>query len=156
MFTNFFSKVLPDLLLQNLLLKMFGYFKIPLIGYTGAKLLEVSSESVKLVIPYKRRNLNHLNSLYFGALAVGADLVVGYIAFFLAFAEGRPLSFVFKSIKGEFLLRAEEDTVFICKHVRVIKEAAEQTLRDGKRVNLTIPVTAYQKVIRRAFTLNLS
>lgn len=136
---------LPELLLQNIVLRIFGIFQIPLIGYTGARLVEVSDESIKLLIPHRRRNLNHMRSIYFGALAVGADLVVGYIAFFIAFVENRPLTFVFKGMKANFLWRAEEDALFVCDEVQRVRNAAEQTLKDGERVNLTVPVRVYQR-----------
>ena len=61
-------------------LYLLGKFKIPMIGYTGLKLIEITDATTKVKIKLKRRTKNHLNSMYFGALAIGADgagVVVG-------------------------------------------------------------------------------
>lgn len=73
-------------LLKQIKWKLFllGKFKIPLLGFTGVKLIGISDSSVEVKIRLRRRTKNHLNSMYFGALAIGADVAGGIHAFYFA------------------------------------------------------------------------
>ena len=64
----------------NLYLKIFGITKIPLLFFCRPKIIELDSKVVEIKIPLKRRTKNHLNSMYFGALSVGADITGGFLA----------------------------------------------------------------------------
>ena len=55
----------------NLGLRAFGFFKVPMIFWSGASVTELTDQRCVVTIPLKRRNRNHLKSMYFGALAVG-------------------------------------------------------------------------------------
>ncbi len=55
----------------NLYLNLFGFSKVPLIWLCHPKIIAIDSEHVEVRIPLRRRTKNHLNSMYFGALAVG-------------------------------------------------------------------------------------
>ena len=66
------------------LLFLLGRVKIPLIGYTNPKLLSIDAQSVRVRIKLRRRTKNHLNSMYFGALAVGADIAGGIQVFYFS------------------------------------------------------------------------
>ena len=56
------------------LLFLLGFVKIPMIRFTNPKLLAIDDNSVRVKIKLRRRTKNHLNSMYFGALSVGADI----------------------------------------------------------------------------------
>ncbi|NOF59269.1 DUF4442 domain-containing protein, partial [Vibrio cholerae] len=72
--------MLSPLAKANLCLNLFGFFKVPLIWACRPKILSLNDQAVEVRIPLKRRNKNHLNSMYFGVLAVGADVAGGYMA----------------------------------------------------------------------------
>ena len=78
---------------------LLGLFKIPLIGYVKPKVIQVDATTVKVKIRIRRRTKNHLNSMYFGALAIGADVAGGVHAFYFAEEQGRKVSFAFKGMK---------------------------------------------------------
>ena len=59
-----------------------GLIRIPIIGFVRPKLIVVNSEQIIVSISLRRRTKNHLNSMYFGALAVGADVAAGMLAFY--------------------------------------------------------------------------
>jgi hypothetical protein len=63
---------------------LLGLFKIPLLFYVSPKIIEISPDSCIIKIKLRRRTKNHLNSMYFGAMAVGADVAVGLHAFYLS------------------------------------------------------------------------
>ncbi|EGU61037.1 hypothetical protein VINI7043_19073 [Vibrio nigripulchritudo ATCC 27043] len=83
----------------NLYLQIFGFSKVPLIWLCRPKILNIDEQSVEVRIPLRRRTKNHLNSMYFGALAIGADLAGGFMAMGKAQERGGKVSLAFKAVK---------------------------------------------------------
>lgn len=135
----------PNLSLKSFNRKLFllGFFKIPMIWYVKPRLLELNEERVVAKIRLRRRTKNHLNSMYFGALAVGADVAAGIFAFYFAELLGKKVSFAFKGINGEFIKRAESDITFVCDQGVLVQEAMNKSLESGERVNETVKVLAF-------------
>lgn len=127
----------------NWQLLLFGLFKIPLIGFVRPKIIELDSEQIVIRIRLKRRTKNHLNSLYFGAFAIGADLAGGFHAFWLGKKENRKISLAFKSLKAEFLKRAEGDVYFVSDAGSIIKSMFDKSVKTGERQTKEIPIVAY-------------
>ncbi|WP_028022269.1 PaaI family thioesterase [Enterovibrio calviensis] len=126
----------------NRMLKLFGFFKVPLIWYCRPKILVLNEERVQIRIPLKRRNKNHLNSMYFGVLAVGADVAGGFMAMSKSESRGKKISLAFKSVSAEFLKRPEADVVFTCDDGKLIDEMLDQTMASGERINQPVRITA--------------
>ncbi|MBV7296677.1 DUF4442 domain-containing protein [Enterovibrio paralichthyis] len=126
----------------NRMLKLFGFFKVPLIWYCRPRILQLDEEQVKVLIPLKRRTKNHLNSMYFGTLAVGADVAGGFMAMSKAEARGKRISLAFKAVTGEFLKRPEADVIFTCNDGKLIDKMLDETLATGERVNQPVRITA--------------
>jgi acyl-coenzyme A thioesterase PaaI-like protein len=114
---------------------LLGRFKIPMLGYTGLKLVEINDTMSIVKIRLKRRTKNHLNSMYFGALAVGADVAGGIHAFYFAQTHNRKVSFAFKGMSCEFIKRAESDCTFISKDGNKVESAILKSIATGDRVN---------------------
>lgn len=121
---------------------LLGLFKIPMVRFVRPQLLELNGETARIKIRLRRRTKNHLNSMYFGALAVGADLAAGLHAFYYAEQSTKKMSFAFKGVKGEFLMRAESDIVFESNEGGLIRSAVEEALKSGERVNQPINILA--------------
>lgn len=124
------------------MLFLLGFFKIPMIGYVRPKLIEVNEETVRVKIRLRRRTKNHLNSMYFGALSVGADIAGGIHVFYFSELVGKKVSFSFKGMKADFLKRAESDVIFESKDGNVIRSAMDESIETGERVNKTVFVNA--------------
>lgn len=122
---------------------LLGVFKIPLIGYVKPRIIQVDATTVKVKIRMRRRTKNHLNSMYFGALAVGADVAGGIHAFYFAESNGRKVSFAFKGMTAEFHKRAESDVTFVSNDGPVVQGAIEQSIATSDRVNDEVKVRAY-------------
>jgi hypothetical protein len=133
---------IPFLWRANFFLSAFGIFKVRLIWYTRAKLLSIDSQRVQVKIPLRRRNANHLNSMYFGALCIGADICGGILAVWRIRQSGAKIDFVFKQCKAEFLKRAEDDVVFESSDGDAIAVGVDQALKSGERVNIPLHITA--------------
>jgi acyl-coenzyme A thioesterase PaaI-like protein len=133
---------LPETTRANLVLRTFSLTKIPLLAWTGARVVAVDDRHCVVRIPLRRRTRNHLGSMYFGVLMVGADLAGGLLALRSIMACDRRVSFAFKDVAGEFLKRAESDTFFACRDGEAIAEAVAETVRTGERVSQAVAVTA--------------
>ena len=139
----------------------FGRLKVPLIGYLKPHLISLTDEKIVIKLKLNRRSKNHLNSMYFGALAVGADLAGGLHGFYHAEKAKVKLSLAFKSFEAQFLRRPESDVYFVCamgQHVRAMIEASQKS---GHRINKPLDVTAYTNYLQQpeeiaTFKLELS
>jgi len=145
----------------KLFLWYFGQFKVPMIGYLKPRLISLTDQKVILKLSLSRRSKNHLNSMYFGALAVGADLAGGVHGLYHAKASGKKVSLAFKSFQANFLRRPESDVYFVCDMGDAVKAMIVESATTGQRINKMVPVIAYTNYPAQPeevanFTLELS
>ncbi|MFB9134194.1 DUF4442 domain-containing protein [Vibrio olivae] len=126
----------------NLYLNWFGFFKVPLIWSCRPKLLALTDQHVEIKIPLKHKTKNHLNSMYFGALAIGADLAGGFLAMHKAKSKGVRVSLAFKAVEAQFLKRPEADVHFVCDEGDTIEKMLDDTINTGQRVNRAVKIIA--------------
>ena len=136
---NFISKEFKT----TLFLKFFGFLKVPMIFYCNPKVVKISEESVEIKISLKRKTKNHVGSMYFGALSVGADVTGGAIALGLIKKSKHKINLLFKDFKADFLKRAEGDVHFVCNDGLLISDMIKETEISKKRVNKPINIIAY-------------
>lgn len=136
---NFISKEFKT----TLFLKFFGFLKVPMIFYCNPKVVKISEESVEIKISLKRKTKNHVGSMYFGALSVGADVTGGAIALGLIKKSKYKINLLFKDFKADFLKRAEGDVHFVCNDGLLISDMIKETEISKKRVNKPINIIAY-------------
>lgn len=136
------ARRLPENTRHNIVLRLFGLTQVRLIGWTRARVVTMDPQSCVIRIPLNRRTRNHLKSMYFGVLCVGADIAGGLMAFALVRRRRARVRFVFKDVQGEFHKRAEADTFFTCRDGAAITQAVEETLATGDRVNCPVTVVA--------------
>lgn len=132
----------PNLKKYAWMLRLMGIFKIPMIGYVRPRLLGIDENNVLVRIRLRRRTKNHLKSMYFGALAVGADVTAGLHAFYFCDELNVRPSFAFKGMKAEFIKRAETDVEFSCTEGQVIREQVLKAIQTNERQNHWVKVTA--------------
>jgi hypothetical protein len=133
----------PSIGKMRLLLFLLGLFKIPMIGFVRPRLMTIDDEHVVLRIRLKRRTKNHLGSMYFGALAVGADLAGAIHSMY--FTGGKGISMSFKSMHAEFLKRAEGTVFFESYDGMIIREMIDESRQTGERINRKVNVKAKNK-----------
>lgn len=121
----------------------FSHFKVAMIGYLKPHLIKLTDDDIVIRIPLRRRSRNHLNSMYFGALAVGADLAGGLHGFYHADLAQCKVSLVFKSFQAQFLRRPESDVYFVCTEGAIVKKMIEDSRATGERINKPINIKAY-------------
>ncbi|MFC4654097.1 MULTISPECIES: PaaI family thioesterase [Rheinheimera] len=118
----------------------FGFRYIPLIGFCKPKIIELDDQRTVIRMPHHRHTKNHLGSIYFGALAIGADLAGAFLVFYKARQRGLAIHFAFKDVKGEFLKRPEADVHFVSNDGALIDQMIEQSLQTGERVNQSVTI----------------
>lgn len=141
-------------------LRGIGFLKIPLLFSVHPTVVQLSNSRAEVKIPLRRHTKNHLGSMYFGALAIGADSVVGVLAMYHIEKSESPIQLVFKDFHVDFLKRPTSDVHFICEDGKNISQLVEKVARSGERMNLSVPGYAIVPKISSEpvakFTLTLS
>ena len=119
----------------------FGWRYIPLIGFCSPQIRDMTPTSLAISMPHSWRTKNHLGSIYFGALAIGADLAGAFLVFSKAKARGVNANFAFKDVQGEFLKRPEAEVWFRSDDGALIDQMLDESLASGQRINKTVAVT---------------
>jgi acyl-coenzyme A thioesterase PaaI-like protein len=150
----------PETLKQTLRVRALGITKIPLIFFVSPTVVELTDQRAEVRIPLNRRTRNHLGSMYFGTLAVGADLTGGLMAWQFIERDFPKLVLVFKDFHADFLKRPEGDVHFSCEQGSEIHAMMARADESGERENFpfevlaTVPSQGPEPVAR--FTLTLS
>jgi acyl-coenzyme A thioesterase PaaI-like protein len=137
-----FLKIIPKKYQDTLFVRLFGLAKVPLIFFVRPSVVCLDDEKCIVKIPLKRRTKNHLNSMYFGVLATGADLAGGLVAMKEITNSGKKVALSFKDFHAEFLKRAEGDVHFICTQIPEIKKFVAEVISSGERMNFPIEIVA--------------
>ena len=127
---------------ETLLLRAFTFIKIPLINWLRPVVLRLDDQVCQVRIPLDRRTHNHLGSMYFGALATGADLAGGLVALREIQRSGKRINFVFKSFEGDFLKRATGNVIFTCNDVPFVKDLVNKAANSTERFEGAFNVVA--------------
>lgn len=127
----------------TLLLKSFGLFKVPLLFAANPTVIELTDKRIVVRIPLSRKTKNHLNTMYFGALAIGADAVVGLLGMHhIRKKKVRGVHLSFKDFKADFLKRPDGDVHFICDYGEEMNRFIDKVAASSERHNLTVPAYA--------------
>jgi acyl-coenzyme A thioesterase PaaI-like protein len=132
-------------------LRLFGWLKIPLLASIRPSVVELSATRCVVRVPLRRWTRNHLGSMYFGALAIGADCAGGLLAMDQIKRSGGQVSLVFKAFQATFLKRPESDVYFICEDGAAIREQVRRALDSGDRITEPMRIQAAVKLADGSF-----
>ena len=127
---------------KTLGLRAFGLFKIPLLCSVRPTILRLNRELCEVRIPLNYWTRNHLKSMYFGTLAIGADCAGGLLAQEAITKSGQNVVLIFKDFHADFLKRAEHDVHFTCKDGIKIEKQVKETIKSGERTNQALTIWA--------------
>lgn len=127
---------------QTLGLRYFGIRNIPLLFICSPSVLYIDEKRCEVKIPLNYLTKNHLGCMYFGALAMGADLAGGLMAMDLIGKSKTKVSLLFKDFHADYLKRAEGDVHFKCVDGPKIHQAVQETFQTGERINIPLHVAA--------------
>jgi acyl-coenzyme A thioesterase PaaI-like protein len=112
-----------------------------MIAYCRPKIVTWNEDTVVIRIRKSRRTKNHLKSIYFGALMVGADLAAGLHAFAFTVSEKKKISLAFKSCNAQFIKRPDTDVFFEAKAGAIVRNMIAESESKKERINAVIPVS---------------
>ncbi|OGQ08329.1 MAG: hypothetical protein A3G32_07495 [Deltaproteobacteria bacterium RIFCSPLOWO2_12_FULL_40_28] len=127
---------------QTLAMRIFTFFKIPLLSYCKPWVVKLEPNYCEAVIPLNKRTRNHVKSLYFGALAIGADMAAGAFLMDTIRRSGQKVGFIFKDFTADFLKLAKSDVHFICTEGKKVRAVVQKTIQTKKRANTTVNIIA--------------
>lgn len=127
---------------QTLSIRLLGWAKIPLLASVRPSVVELDAERCVIRIPLRRWTRNHLGSMYFGALAIGADIAGGLLAVEEIRRSGAKVSLAFKSFHADFLKRPESDVYFICEEGAKVRDLVRRTLASDERLGEPVRIRA--------------
>jgi acyl-coenzyme A thioesterase PaaI-like protein len=136
---------------QTMGMRLFGWLKIPLLASVRPSVVELSETRCMVRIPLRRWTRNHLGSMYFGALAIGADCAGGLLAMDQIKRSGAQVSLVFKAFQASFLRRPESDVYFICEEGAAIRDHVQRALDSEERITEPIHIQAAMKLSDGSF-----
>ena len=118
----------------NAFLTAYGLFKIPLLVFIGPRVEEMTDKKFVIKIPLGYRTKNHLNSMYFGALGVGAELSIAAPAVQVIAESKQKIDFIFKDFKAEYGKRADGDVHFVCDEVESVVALINEAKTNPDRI----------------------
>ena len=124
------------------MIRLFGFTKVAMIAYCRPRVIFIDDSKLEIKIPLNRRTKNHINSMYFGALAVGADITGGFLALPSIQKSKRKIVLVFKDFNAQFLKRAESDVHFICNDGLAVDQLVSTAIETQERQNYTLKIIA--------------
>jgi acyl-coenzyme A thioesterase PaaI-like protein len=136
-------------------------FNVRMLAFVRPRILDISDDRVVARIRLNSRSRNHLGSMYFGALAAGADFAGGLLAMRHILRTGNKVSLIFGDVHGDFLKRADGDVHFTSENGQAVRALVEAALSTGERQNMpvhivcTVPEKYGDEPVAK-FTLTLS
>lgn len=154
------SKEQFDNLKLTALINAYSAVQIPLLGFITPRVVELSATRSVVRVRLDRRTRNHLGVMYFGALAMGAELSIALKAVHDIAAQRLKVDFIFKNFQAEFLKRADGHVHFVCDEVARVGDLVQKAAGSTDRLQETL--TGYAVVPSRGaepvmkYTLTLS
>jgi hypothetical protein len=135
--------------------------KIPLLAFCLPKVVEMSDSRSEVKVALSYRTRNHLGVMYFGGLAMGAELSVALKCVTTIPKTGKKIDFLFKDFSAEFLKRADGDVHFICDEAGEVEALVRQASETDERLNKTfngyaiVPSKGVEPVMKYTLTLSV-
>jgi hypothetical protein len=117
--------------------RLFTLTKIPLIALLLPEVLEMGPSRTVIKVALRKLNSNHLGTMYFGALAMGAELVVAAKAVQAIYESKEKVDFVFKDFTAQFLKRADGHVHFVCDEGEAVEALIAKAIASGNREEQT-------------------
>ncbi len=129
-------------LIDTLKIRGFSLLNIPMLFIANPHVVKLNDKECEVAIPLNYLTKNHVGSMYFGVLAMGADLGCGLLATQAIAKSGKKVILIFKDFKAEFLKRAEAEVHFSCSQGKQIQALVKKAISTGERQNQVFEVLA--------------
>ncbi len=129
-------------LLDTLGLWAYSVARFPLLAVLRPRVEQLDFDSSRIRVVMGHMTRNHLGTMYFGALCMGAELGPGMMAMRIIREQGDKASLIFKDFHARFLRRVEGDALFTCTEGKEIRQMVDEAMATGQRVERTVKVVA--------------
>lgn len=141
-------------------IRTLSLFKVPLLGVCRPRVVEMSASRACVELPLGFMTKNHLGSMYFGALAMGAELSVALRLLQRMKDEKLAIAFIFKDFQCDFLKRAETSVQFVTDQVVAVDNLIDTVLASSDRHNgqfegYAISATSGEKLMTYRITISM-
>lgn len=143
------------------MINAYSALNIPLLAFITPRVIEAGTERSVVRVRLDRRSRNHLGVMYFGALAMGAELSIALRALTAIPESGQKIDFIFKDFSAEFLKRADGHVDFICEEAAAVKELIDKAAVSGDRFEKAfhgyaiVPSKGTEPVMKYKLTLSV-
>lgn len=130
--------LISEVFKANVLVQVYTFLKIPLLFFCRPRIMELESNKSVLKLPLNRRTKNHLGSMYFGAMSIGAEAAIAVTAVKKIVESNKKIDYIFKDFKAQFYKRAEGgDVHFVCEQGEAIRQLIEKAIISKERETQT-------------------
>lgn len=143
------------------LINLYSVINIPLLSFVTPRVLECSDTRSVVRVRLDRRSRNHLGVMYFGALAMGAELSIALKAITAIQRSGKKIDFIFQDFKAEFLKRADGHVHFCCDEASLVGDLITEAASGTERLSRTfsgyaiVPSKSEEPVMKYQLTLSV-
>lgn len=142
------------------LINGFSLLKLPLLAFIFPEFKEFTDEKCVVRVRLGYRTKNHLRVMYFGALAMGAELSIAASAVDAIQKSGKRIDFIFKDFNAQFLKRADGHVLFVCDQAQDVRDLIDQAIAKQDRLEKTFSGFAHvegksEKVMTYQLTLSV-
>jgi hypothetical protein len=123
-------------LIKPALLRAYFLAKMPLASFAGLKVKVLDGDRCEATVPYGWITQNPFGSMYFAALAMGAELSCAGLALMAARGAAEPVSVLPIGISGTFEKKATALTTFTCTDGKKLFETVNRALETGEGVTV--------------------
>lgn len=117
---------------------------VPMIAFSELSIVKIDETQCVIKMPFIDKNKNHVQSMYLGALTIGAEVSAGILTFHMIKTLDIISTVVFKDFQASFLRLAKKDVYFICSDIEKVKASLVETNQTKQRVNFGVQVIAVE------------
>ena len=138
-----------------------SWVKIPLLAFISPRVVELTDTKTVVRVRKDWRTGNHVGVMYFGSLAMGAELSVALKAVQEIQASQDRIEFIFKDFKCEFSRMADGHVHFICEEADKVAALVHRTAASSERQEQTfkgfaiVPSQGTDPVMTYSLTLSM-
>lgn len=116
--------------------RIFLLTSLPAAFFAGLKVEQLSEERAAISVRQKWFNKNPFHSIYFGVLAMAAEVSTGILCMSSLYKRKPAVSMLVIKNEGFFYKKAIGKIVFTCTDGALVNDAVEQSIRTGEGVTV--------------------
>ena len=119
---------------QPLLFRLFVFFKVPFLFWSGTKMVQLDERQSITKVRYKFLNTNPFKSMYFAVQSMAAEFATAAHALMAIEGASEKVVFIVVKCEGEFYKKVEGVVWFKAASYEGFKAAVAQAIETGEQV----------------------